>query len=101
MRDRGRVRHSDVSRPRGLRACRGFLARMPGFLLALGVLTCSTANCFLTARGGRSLDPVLFLPGLVLLVVGIRSIMSRMGGSAPAWRRFLDGVWMAVFVLLG
>ena len=57
-------------------------------------------GCYLTARGGRELNPTLFLPGLVLMVVGLRAFMNRSFGL-PAWRRFFDGMWIAVFVLLG
>ncbi len=73
-----------------------------GLLVCLLILAAlSSGGCYLTARGGRELDFLMFLPGVILMVVGIRVLMARMGGPLPAWRRFLDGAVLAILILIG
>lgn len=59
-------------------------------------------GCFLTAQGGRSFDLMWLAFGVALLILGLRFLMTRSQAPArPPWRRFLEGLWIAICLGLG
>jgi len=75
----------------------------PGLTLALPILLGSLqTQCLLIARGGRELDLLWFLAGVLLLFLGLRILMSSdERAHFPPWKRFLVAALMAALTLIG